>query len=395
MKGTEIITSTAAVTADSNLTSLFNQFVSYIDRGQQTTRSYLINLRQFAAWLRYAGVMAPERKDIIAYRDYLLSEHDAIELDPTEGWRYRLTSAGTRYTVTCKASTVKQYLQSVRQFFAWTAAGGLYPNIAENVHAPRVRSDIHRKDALKPADVQTIETDIKAAAKEKAEAAAESAKDTAGRISRATEQGKRIYAMYVLAVNAGLRTIEISRADVRDIEIRDGEAVIFLQGKGHAEKDTPKALAPEVYAAIKDYLDSRSDRPAAASPLFVSTGNRSRGQRIAPTTISKMLKGAMVHAGYDSDRLTAHSLRHTAGNCVRKMTGNNIYEAQRYMRHSSPATTEIYMHDDDLDTDTGTAAKLYGYYHGASAGSDLDAIVQRMSAAQVAQLTAIAAAIAG
>ena len=335
------------------------------------------------------------RQDILSYRDYLSAEHDAIQLDAAEGWTYRRDKNGNRIRVTCKPNTIAQYLRSVGQFFRWTAAAGLYPNIAENVHAPKIRHDTHKKDALTAADVLTIEKSIQAAADEKAAAAAEAEKDTAGRIIRATEQGKRDYAMYVLAVNAGLRTIELSRANVKDIEVRNGRAVLYIWGKGHTEADARKPLAPQVYAAIKDYLNARSDRPTANSPLFVATGNRSGGQRIAETTISKILKKSMQAAGYDSDRITAHTLRHTAGTNVQEIT-QNLYVTQKYMRHANPATTEIYLHNDTERQEAQTAQELYNLYHGITDKADnrqrLESILQGMSAAQIEQLTGIAAA---
>ena len=376
---------------------MFDDFISFIDRGEKTTRTYITNLRQFAAWLQYMAISRPQRQDILSYRDYLTAEHDAIQIDPVKGWTYRTDGNGNRYTVICKPNTVKQYLQSVRQFFSWTAANGFYPNIAANIHAPKVRQDIHRKDALTAADVLTIEQSIAAGAEARAAAAATEQKDTAGRISRATEQGKRLYAMYVLAVNAGLRTVEISRATVKDLEVKGGKAVLYVWGKGHTEADAKKPLAPEVYAAIRDYLDSRSDRPTTNSPLFVSTGNRSGGRRIAETTISKMLKQAMQQAGFDSDRITAHTLRHTAGTNVQEITGN-LYLTQKYMRHANPATTEIYLHNDTEKQETETAQQLYNLYHGKTDQKDnrgkLESILQRMTPAQLEQLTSIAAAIA-
>ena len=202
--------------------------------------------------------------------------------------------------------------------------------------------------------------------------------------------------MYVLAVNAGLRTIEISRANVKDIEVKNGRAVLYIWGKGHTEADARKPLAPQVYAAIKDYLNTRSDRPTANSPLFVATGNRSGGQRIAETTISKILKKAMQAAGYDSDRITAHTLRHTAGTNVQEIT-QNLYVTQKYMRHANPATTEIYLHNDTEKQEAQTAQDLYNLYHGITDGNNrkkLESILQGMSAAQIEQLTGIAAAIA-
>ena len=387
----------AIIPANDLRPALFEEFITYIDRSEKTTKTYITNLRQFAAFLAYKAISRPQRQDVISYRDYLTAEHEAIQYDPAAGWTYRTDSAGRHYTITCKPTTVKIYLQSVRQFFSWTAANGYYPNIAANVHGPKVRHDVHRKDALTAADVLTIEQSIEAAAGAKVEAAEAHSKDTAGRISRATEQGKRLFAMYSLAVNAGLRTVEISRANVRDLEVRNGRAVLYVWGKGHTEADAKKPLAPEVYDAIRDYLDSRRDRPTANSPLFVSTGNRSGGQRIAETTISKMLKQAMQQAGFDSDRITAHTLRHTAGTNVQEITGN-LYITQKYMRHANPATTEIYLHNDTEKQEAQTAQDLYNLYHGITAGDDraqLETLLQRMTPAQLAQLTGIASAIAG
>ena len=380
--------------------ALFEEFITFIDRGEKTTKTYITNLRQFPAFLSYRMIRRPQREDIIAYRDYLGAEHDAIQLDAgsVNGWSYRTDARGNRYTITCKPNTVAQYLRSVCQFFKWTAAAGYYPDIAANVHAPKIRHDVHRKDALTAADVLTIEQSIEAEAGAKVEAAAGAAKDTAGRISRATEQGKRLFAIYTLAVNAGLRTVEISRANVRDLEVKNGNAVLYVWGKGHTEPDARKPLAPEVYAAIRDYLDTRSDRPTPNAPLFVATGNRSGGKRIAVTTISKMLKKAMQAAGFDSDRITAHTLRHTAGTNVQEITGN-IYITQKYMRHANPATTEIYLHNDTTKQETQAARQLYNYYHGRQDAQQsrqrLETILQAMTPAQVEQLTGIAAAIAG
>lgn len=379
--------------------ALFDDYIKFIDRSENTARAYIINLRQFVAWLSFTGTRRPERADVIAYREYLTTEHDAIQLDAASpaGWTYRTNNAGARVKIKCKPNTAAQYLRSVAQFFRWTAAAGLYPNIADNVHAPKIRHDTHRKDALTPAEVLTIEKSIIATAADKREAADHAEKDRAGRIDRATEQGKRLYAIYLLAVNAGLRTIEISRANVRDLEEKNGRAWLYVWGKGHSEPDTKKPLAPEVYAAIKDYLQARADKAPQNSPLFVATGNRSGGKRIATTTISTLIKDALRAAGYNSDRLTAHSLRHTAGTTVQEITGN-LYTTQQYMRHANPATTEIYLHNETEKAEIDIAQRLYNRYHGADDNDDnrrrLQDIIATMSAEQIAQITGIAAAIA-
>lgn len=376
--------------------ALFNDFVAWIDRGEKTTRSYMTNLKQFAAWLAFSAITRPIREDIISYRQWLTVEHDAIALDPVTGWKYRTDAHGNRLKVNCKPNTIAQYLRSVCQFFRWTAANGLYPDIAANIHAPKLRNDTHRKEALTVSEVLTIETSITERAQEREQAAADAAKDRAGRMQRSTEQGKRLYAMYLLAVNAGLRTVEISRANVKDLVSKGGQTTLYIWGKGHSEPDQRKPLAPEVAAAISEYLQSRTDKPTGTSPLFVATGNRSGGKRLDPTTVSKMLKRAMQDAGFNSERLTAHSLRHSCGTAVMELTGN-LYAAQTYMRHSNPSTTEIYLHTDTERQEATTAQQLYDLYHGGSDTSPrekLQQLLDRLTPAQLEQLTGIAAAMA-
>ena len=397
MEALEIYNSRNLTPAQDFNPGLFYDFIAWIDRSEKTARSYITNFRQFIAWLKYAAIRNPQRQDIISYRQWLTAEHEAIKIDrqSVTGWKYRTDSAGNRLRITCKPNTIAQYLRSVCQFFRWTAANNLYPDIAANIHAPKLRHDRHSKEALTAPEVLAIEKSIVQRAQERTQAAQDAQKDTAGRLQRSTEQGKRIYAMYLLAVNAGLRTIELNRANVKDLVTKGGQTWLYIWGKGHTEPDQRKPLAPEVAAAVKEYLKSRTDKPTGNSPLFVSTGNRSGGKRIATTTISTMLKRAMQEAGFDSERITAHSLRHTAGTNVQEITGN-LYATQLYMRHSNPATTEIYLHTETEQAEAGIAQQLYNLYHGT--GTDnrakLEQLINRMTPQQLEQLTGIAAAMA-
>ena len=397
MEALEIYNSRNLTPAQDFNPGLFDDFVAWIDRSEKTTRTYLTNLKQFMAWLKYAAVVNPIRQDIISYRQWLTAEHEAIKLDPDSitGWKYRTDAHGNPLKINCKPNTIAQYLRSVCQFFRWTAANNLYPDIAANIHAPKLRHDRHSKEALTAPEVLAIEKSIAQRAQERTQAAQNAQKDTAGRMQRSTEQGKRLYAMYLLAVNAGLRTVEISRANIKDLETKGGQTWLYIWGKGRTEADQKKPIAPEVAAAVKEYLKSRTDKPTGNSPLFVSTGNRSGGKRIATTTISTMLKRAMQEAGFDSERITAHSLRHTAGTNVQEITGN-LYATQLYMRHSNPATTEIYLHTETEQAEAGIAQQLYNLYHGT--GTDnrakLEQLINRMTPQQLEQLTGIAAAMA-
>ena len=397
MEALEIYNSRNLTPAQEFNPGLFDDFIAWIDRSEKTARSYITNFRQFIAWLKYAAIRNPQRQDIISYRQWLTAEHEAITLDPQSvtGWRYRTDSHGTPIKINCKPNTIAQYIRSVCQFFKWTAANGLYPDIAANIRAPKLRHDRHSKEALTAPEVLAIEKSIAQRAQERTQAAQNAQKDAAGRLQRSTEQGKRIYAMYLLAVNAGLRTVEISRANIKDLETKGGQTWLYIWGKGRTEADQKKPIAPEVAAAVKEYLKSRTDKPTGNSPLFVSTGNRSGGKRIATTTISTMLKRAMQEAGFDSERITAHSLRHTAGTNVQEITGN-LYATQLYMRHSNPATTEIYLHTETEQAEAGIAQQLYNLYHGTGADNraKLEQLINRMTPQQLEQLTGIAAAMA-
>lgn len=322
---------------------LFARFIDYTDRKDTTVKGYLTNLRQFARWMNENGIRQPQREDIKAYRDHLASSGLAT-------------------------GTQAQYFRCVKHFFKWTSSEGLYPNVADNLHGAKIRRDIHKKDALQRADVAQI----------------------AATIDRSSEAGRRMYAMYLLCVVCGLRTIEIHRADVGDIKTVGGATYLYLQGKGHDDKDAPVLLIPEIRAAIDEYLQIRETKPTPKSPLFTSTSNKGKAGtkiykrdeqgrylldengkkivdrtsdgRIATTTISTMLKDMLVKAGYDSDRLTAHSLRHTSGTGAHK-AGIDLYGVQHLMRHCDPATTEIYVHDDDHKAAEEKGRKgIYDYY---------------------------------
>jgi len=309
----------AAFSAD-----LFASFIEYSSVKDTTLKGYMTCIKAFSRWMFANGITQPTRADIKAYEKHL---------------------AGSGY----KPGTRAQYLRAVKHFFKWTAAEGFYPNIADNIKGAKVRHDQHKKDALGRADVPAI----------------------AATINRKTEQGKRLYALYLLCITDGLRTVEVSRANLEDIKTVGSRTYLYIQGKGHDEKDAPVLLPDEVKAALDEYIASRTDKPTGKSPLFVSTSNRSKGGRIAPTTISTILKNMMRAAGYDSDRLTAHSLRHTSGTGAYKAT-HNLYLTQQHQRHADPATTEIYVHAEERE-ERNTEQQVYDYYFKQDAATEPEA----------------------
>ena len=141
-------------------------------------------------------------------------------------------------------------------------------------------------------------------------------------------------------ITAGLRTVEVSRANVEDLFNRAGKIFLYVQGKGRDEKDAVAKVPAATYKLIQDYLAARG-KVKADAPLFCS-----RFGRLDSKFISKIIKTAMRRAGFDSKRLTAHSLRHTAATNALS-NGATLRQVQQMLRHTNIATTQIYLHELD------------------------------------------------
>lgn len=287
---------TAIVTRRAITVDLFASFIEYLDASPKTVETYTRAIRQFFKYVQEKGISQPTREDIIAYREYLKGSH--------------------------KPTTVQNYIVAVRLFFQWTEQKGLYPNVAEHIKGAKLDKN-HKKDYLTSRQVKKV---------------LETAKEE-------SLQGLRDYAILALMFTGGLRTIEVSRANIEDLRIAGDSEVLYLQGKGHEEKTDYIKLIPKVEDAIRVYLKARGTLDPT-EPLFTSTSNNSRGDRISTRTISGIVKNALKNAGYDSDKLTAHSTRHTAVTLA-LMGGQKLEEVQQFARHKNLATTLIYAHNLD------------------------------------------------
>ncbi len=273
---------------------LYIRFIEFLDVRPTTAETYTKALKRLFVYFADNGVMQPIRADIIAFRDELKA--------------------------TTKPSTVKTYITATRLFFRWLEQEGLYKNIADNIKGAKVEHG-HKKDAL------TLEQ----------------VKDVLATFSRDDDTAKRNYAMFVLMVTCGLRTIEVARADVEDLRTLGDKTVLYVQGKGKDEKSEYAVVTRDVEKAIRVYLSTRNGA-GEKEPLFTSTSNNSKGKRLSTRTISGLVKEKLKEADLNSTRLTAHSLRHTAIT-LSLIGGSTLQEASQFARHTNVATTEIYAHN--------------------------------------------------
>lgn len=274
---------------------LYINFLSFLDVKEKTVDTYRKALKRLFHYFMENRITRPIRSDLIAFRDELKA--------------------------TCKASTVKTYLTATRLFFRWLEQEGIYKNVADKIKGAKVEHG-HKKDALTIDQVKDVIDTFK-----------ESDDSTA----------KRDYAIFVLMVTCGLRTIEVVRADLEDLRTLGSKTVLYVQGKGKDEKSEYVIITREVEKAIRSYLATRKDATDKA-PLFSSTSNNSKGKRLSTRTVSGLVKDSLVKTGLNSSRLTAHSLRHTAVT-LSLLGGSTLQEARQFARHSNIATTEIYAHN--------------------------------------------------
>lgn len=122
---------------------------------------------------------------------------------------------------------------------------------------------------------------------------------------RDTRVGLRDYAVLVLLARLGLRTIEVARLRLDDIDWHRGE--ILVRGKGNRDERLP--LPHEVDDALVGYL--RNARPADAGLREVFAAGRAPRRPLTREAVGGIVEHGCDRAGLE--RLGAHRLRHTLG----------------------------------------------------------------------------------
>ena len=271
--------------------SLVDSFIQAQDVKLSSKELYRRTLKQYFNWIDTKNYLLSEiaRPQLLEYKDELL----------TSG---------------LSSLTVGSYITSVRRFYEWAEANKFYPNVAKGIKTPK-RKQQFKKQPLLPEQATAL-------------------------LSYYQDRTLRDYAVISLLLRTGLRTIELIRASVEDIVFKGSQRVLLVHGKGRDEKDNFVLLTDKAYKPIADYLATRG-KVNSSEPLFTSSSNNSKGERLTTRTISYIAKEGLKAIGLNESSFTAHSLRHTtAVNILRG--GGSLEQAQFTLRHSNPATTQIY-----------------------------------------------------
>lgn len=290
------------ITAD----AVVNMFLKQYDAADSSIALYRRALRQFFAWVERTGRRTEllTRADIIDYKKGLLSGAAAAD--------------GKKKSPLTAAS----YLNVVKVFYKWLHdANATITNIAAGVEMPKRIAKFER-NPLTEAKAEELLTET------------------------ATTATARDNAIINLLINSGLRTVEIVRADIKDVQSIGGDMVLYVQGKGQTSKNIFQPLSENTYKAITEYLKTR---PTATpdEPLFTCAGNRNKNGRLTTRSVSAIARrhldaiGLTHNIGERNSSYTAHSLRHTYGCTILKATGD-YHITQLLLRHANPATTQQY-----------------------------------------------------
>ena len=216
-------------------------------------------------------------------------------------------------------ATINKYLTATKLFFKFLNQRGLYSVDISHIKGCKLTSE-HKRDAL----------------------TSDQGKQVLKSFDTTSIAGLRNKAMTALMMCCGLRTIEVSRANIGDLVKTYGRTALYVQGKGRTDRRECVMIPAQVEAMINEYLVARGVSDVSA-PLFAGIGNRNKGGRLTTDTISRTVKAAFKANHLDSKRLTAHSLRHSAATAM-LLAGVELMKVQQILRHKNINTTMIYAH---------------------------------------------------
>jgi site-specific recombinase XerD len=148
-----------------------------------------------------------------------------------------------------------------------------------------------------------------------------------------TRRGCRDIAILTMLVRLGMRSGEVAKLQLDDIDWRAGE--IIVRGKGNVLERVP--LPADVGRVVAAYL--RQGRPTSAQGRTVFVRTKAPHRHLSSVGVSNVVADAAKRAGLG--RIHAHRLRHTAAIQMLR-AGASLPEIGQLLRHRCALTTAIY-----------------------------------------------------
>ncbi|MBV9324844.1 MAG: tyrosine-type recombinase/integrase [Chloroflexi bacterium] len=255
-------------------------------------------------------------------------------LDDVEDYREALVGAG------CQLATVAIKLTLVRRFYDAAIRAGLrLDNPAAGVRAPRGKRAAEDFGYLSEGELALL---LRAVPQRL---------DTHGQVLVQDLRDKALLALLSLQV---LRTVEITRANVDDLQPREHQWALLVRGKGH---DRLIYLRQDVADSLRSYLGARGrvQSDPLGLPLLTAVGNRAGGQRLSRRGVRTIVDAHLRRLDLKRPGLSNHALRHTGATLAYKYT-HDLRAVQEMLGHADPRTTARYARVVDKALDNPAAA---------------------------------------
>lgn len=148
---------------------------------------------------------------------------------------------------------------------------------------------------------------------------------------RSTIDGVRDHAMLMLLARLGLRSIEIARLQLEDLDWRAGDVLV----RGKARRDDRLPIPDDVGTALAGYLALRGRHDSRSVFLTLRAPTRP----IRADLVGDVVQRHCRHAGVP--HVGPHRLRHTLATRM-LARGAALADISQVLRHSDLATTAIY-----------------------------------------------------
>ena len=299
------------------LNSFLDYTMTILNKSPNTVKEYNYDLTMFFRFIKLHFKMTNEQ-DIkqIKINDLTIDTLKKIKLDDIYAFLFYLTNSNNS-----KAATRARKVSSIRVFFNYLTnkTGILEVNPAQNLETPKLDKRIPKYLSLD-----------------------ESKKLLSTTINQDDRNKERDFAIITLFLNCGMRLSELVGINFKNINFNDCKMNVI--GKGNKERTI--YLNKACMNAINDYIKVRpkdSIKFNSRDALFLSE----RRERISNRTVQYVVKRELEKAGLDTNKYSAHKLRHTAATLMYKYGNVDIRALQELLGHESISTTEIYTHVDN------------------------------------------------
>ena len=159
--------------------------------------------------------------------------------------------------------------------------------------------------------------------------------------------------LYLVALSTGFRAGELATRRVMDFVLDAGSPHLRLEARSAKNrKPVEQRLPPEIVPMLRQWLSGRSREGLVWPGLSQSPASR--------MIRTDLLAAKVARVDADGRKLDFHALRHTFGTQMAR-GGVPLVEAQRAMRHSSPAlTANIYTHVQSGDLEAAASKAIAG-----------------------------------